>query len=88
MGYEAVADSRDDRWAALTIATWVPVGTSRQKWWSGRSQTTTSAKPIRPRHMLVSFIVVVSWLSSLVKAMHSTRRSPAAQVSGLGSLQM
>ncbi len=31
MGYEAVADSRDDRWAALTITTWVPVGTSRQK---------------------------------------------------------
>lgn len=30
-------------------------------------------------HMLVSFIVVVSWLSSRVKAMHSTRRSPTCR---------
>ena len=30
-------------------------------------------------HMLVSFIVVVSWLSSRVKAKHSTRRSPTCR---------
>ncbi len=29
--------------------------------------------------MLVSFIVVVSWLSSRVKAKHSTRRSPTCR---------